>query len=100
MLGEVYKVLTLAGIFICVSYGVPQTRENFFKNVRKSPYFPLLERLELEVVLGKSGQADYKSERRSYEGRRTGPEEFPLHLYSEKTGADSGDRQGGGRGGR
>ena len=32
VLGEIYRVLTDTGIYICVSYGLPQDRESFFKS--------------------------------------------------------------------
>ena len=31
-LSEIYKVLTPSGVYICISYGIPDTREYYFKN--------------------------------------------------------------------
>jgi len=32
MLNEVYRVLAPTGVYICITYGVPEQRESYFKN--------------------------------------------------------------------
>jgi len=31
-LNEIYRVLSPSGVFICISYGIPEQRESYFKN--------------------------------------------------------------------
>ena len=33
MLSEIYRVLSPNGVYICISYGVPDQREHYFRNV-------------------------------------------------------------------
>ncbi len=32
MLSEIYRVLSPTGVFICITYGVPEQREGYFRN--------------------------------------------------------------------
>ena len=32
MLNEIYRVLSPTGVYICISYGIPEQRETYFKN--------------------------------------------------------------------
>lgn len=33
-LSEIYRVLVPTGVYICISYGIPEQRENYFRTVR------------------------------------------------------------------
>ena len=32
MLNEIYRVLSPTGVYVCITYGVPEQRENYFRN--------------------------------------------------------------------
>ena len=83
MLNEVYRTLTPSGTYICVSYGFPQNRESYFKNVKANS--DPIGRVELEALVGESDKAHDQSDDWRHERRRTGSKEFPLYLHIEET---------------
>ncbi len=85
MLAEVYRVLSPTGLYLCVSYGAPQAREEYFKNV--SADLGVVGNVEVERHMGQGAETRGQSWEHPAEG---GTEGVSLHLCAEEGCSDSG----------
>lgn len=58
MLNEIYRVLTNTGTYICISYGAPQVRDEYFNNVLTANFILLIACIQMESASGESCKTD------------------------------------------